>query len=196
VPASGATVLVTPAAIEGVAVKPDNTYFYVAVDRGDPMAIERLRNTAVGLDLQAYLYSYANSTVRDALAGMRNALLAGSIALLFLIGASMIVNVAEQLRERRKVLAVLVAFGTRRRTLSGSVLYQVAIPVALGMVLAVTVGTALATILMIAVDAPLTVDWFGIGATSGIAALVVLGTTAAGLPALWRLTRPGNLRSE
>jgi hypothetical protein len=196
VPSSGATVLATPAAMEGVTLRPDNTYFYVAVDRGDPQAIEHLRNTAVGLDLQAYLYSYTNSTVRDVLAGMRNALLVGSIALLFLIGASMIVNVAEQLRERRKVLAVLVAFGTRRRTLSGSVLYQVAIPVALGMTLAITVGTVLASILMVAVDAPLTVDWFGIGATSGIAALVVLGSTAAGLPALWRLTRPGNLRSE
>ncbi|MEU4624964.1 ABC transporter permease [Actinoplanes sp. NPDC023801] len=196
VPASGATLLVTPAAIEGVKVKPDNTYFYVDLDPGDSLAIEHLRNTAIGLDLQAYLYSYTNDTVRDALAGMRDALLAGSVALLFLIGASMIVNVAEQLRERRKVLAVLVAFGTRRRTLSGSVLYQVAIPVALGMVLAVTVGTVLATILMVAVDAPLTVDWFGIGTTSGIAALVVLGTTAAGLPALWRLTRPGNLRNE
>ncbi|GIE30509.1 membrane protein [Actinoplanes italicus] len=196
VPASGATVLVTPSAISGVAVKPDNTYFYVALDPGAPQAVEHLRNTAVGLDLQAYVFSYANSTVRDALAGMRDALLVGSIALLFLIGASMIVNVAEQLRERRKVLAVLVAFGTRRRTLSGSVLYQVAIPVALGMILAVSVGTLLATILMVAVDAPLTVDWFGIGTTSAIAAIVVLGTTAAGLPALWRLTRPGNLRSE
>jgi hypothetical protein len=195
-PASGPSLLVTPAAIEGVRFQPDNTYFYVALDASEPLAVEHLRNTAIGLDLQAYVYSYTNSTVRDALAGMRDALLVGSIALLFLIGASMIVNVAEQLRERRKVLAVLVAFGTRRRTLSGSVLYQVAIPVALGMVLAVTVGTVLATILMIAVDAPLTVDWFGIGATSGIAALVVLGATAAGLPALWRLTRPGNLRSE
>jgi hypothetical protein len=196
VPGSGATVLVTPAAIKGVAVKPDNTYYFVALAPGDPEAIEHLRNTAIGLDLQAYLYSYTNSTVRDALAGMRDALLAGSMALLFLIGASMVVNVAEQLRERRKVLAVLVAFGTRRRTLSGSVLYQVAIPVVLGMVLAVTVGTLLATILMVAVEAPLTIDWFGIGATSGIAALVVLGSTAAGLPALWRLTRPGNLRNE
>ena len=195
-PPYGETLLVTPAAIAGVTVPADSTDFYTALDPGNPDALDHLRNTAAGLDPQAFLYQYDNSTVRDALAGMRNALLVGAIALLFLIGASMIVNVAEQLRERRRVLAVLAAFGTRRRTLSGSVLYQVAIPVTLGMLLAVTVGTALASVLMIAVDAPVTVDWFGIGTTSGIAALVVLGTTAAGLPTLWRLTAAGNLRNE
>ncbi|GAA4976019.1 ABC transporter permease [Actinoplanes utahensis] len=195
-PASGETLLVTPAAFAGAAVAPDSTSFYTALDGNDPDALERLRNTAARLDPQAYLYSYDRSSVRDALAGMRDALLAGTAALLVLIGASMVVNVVEQLRERRKVLAVLAAFGTRRRTLGASVLYQVAIPVLLGMALAVTVGTALASLLMVAVEAPVTVDWFGIGATSGIAALVVLGTTAAGLPVLWRLTAAGNLRSE
>ncbi|MBO3742934.1 FtsX-like permease family protein [Actinoplanes flavus] len=195
-PTSGETLLITPGAMAGVAVQPDDTNFYVALDPGVPRAMEHLRNSTARLDLQAYLYSYGNDTVRDALAGMRDALLAGAIVLLVLIGASMVVNVVEQLRDRRRVLAVLVAFGTRRRTLGGSVLLQVAVPVVLGMVLAVAVGSALAGILMVAVGAPLTVDWFGIGATSGIAALVVLGTTAAGLPILWRLTRPGNLRSE
>jgi ABC-type antimicrobial peptide transport system permease subunit len=108
----------------------------------------------------------------------------------------MLVNVIEQLRERRQLLAVLVAFGTRRRTLGGSVLFQVAIPVVLGLALAVLTGSVLALALQAAVEAPLTFDWQGVGLTSGTAALVVLLTTAGSLPLLWRLTRPGNLRSE
>jgi hypothetical protein len=91
---------------------------------------------------------------------------------------------------------VLVAFGTRRTTLTGSVLYQVAIPVVLGLTLAVATGTGLGTILQAAANAPIRFDWVGIGATSGAAALVVLLTTAASLPLLWRLTKPGGLRSE
>ncbi len=123
-------------------------------------------------------------------------LLAGATALLLLIGASMLVNVVEQLRERRRLLAVLMAFGTRRRTLAWSVLYQVAVPVVLGLALAVATGTGLASILQTAAEAPIRFDWRGIGLTSGAAALVVLLTTAASLPLLWRLTRPGGLRSE
>ena len=45
-------------------------------------------------------------------------------------------------------------------------------------------------------EVPVRPDWSGIGATSGAAVLVVLLTTAASLPLLWRLTGPGGLRSE
>ena len=63
-------------------------------------------------------------------------------------------------------ITVLVAFGTRRSTLSGSVLYQMAVPVLLGLVLAVATGTGLGAILQAAAGAPIRFDWFGIGATS------------------------------
>ncbi|WP_433258184.1 hypothetical protein ACQPYK_22695 [Streptosporangium sp. CA-135522] len=51
-------------------------------------------------------------------------------------------------------------------------------------------------ILQAAAGASIRLDWIGIGATSGAAALVVLLTTMASLPLLWRLTKPGGLRSE
>jgi hypothetical protein len=76
------------------------------------------------------------------------------------------------------------------------VLYQVAIPVLLGLGLAIVTGTGLGAILQAAADAPIRFDWSGIGATSGTAALVVLGTTLASLPLLWRVTKPSGLRSE
>jgi hypothetical protein len=60
----------------------------------------------------------------------------------------------------------------------------------------VLTGSGLAMVMQALASAPISADWFGIGATSAVAALVVLLTTAASLPLLWRLTRPGGLRSE
>jgi hypothetical protein len=195
-PQAGTTILVTPAALRGS--RPDLSFFdiYVGLDPSDPDALERLRNAAAQVDPSADVTLIQARTVEATLVNIRQGLLVGAAALLLLIGASMLVNVVEQLRERRRPLAVLVAFGTRRTTLTGSVLYQVAIPVLLGLTLAVATGTGLATILQAAAKAPIRFDWLGIGVTSGAAALVVLLTTTASLPLLWRLTRPGGLRSE
>ncbi|BEL03346.1 ABC transporter permease [Actinoplanes sichuanensis] len=191
----GPLMLITPAAA-GDAFPAGEARYTLTLDNQTPDAVDRLRNTAARLDPQALVNGPGNDAVANALRTIRQGLLAGTIAMLALIGASLVVNVAEQMRERRQVLAVLVAFGTRRRTLSGSVLVQAAVPVLLGMTLAIGFGSGLSSVLMAAVEAPVTVDWFGIGTTSGMAALVVLGTTAAALPTLLRLTRPGNLRSE
>lgn len=189
-----ARILVTPGALGGIALEPESVTAYATLDPDVPDALENLRTAAGEVDPRAYASPVAQSTA--ALGDIRQALLVGTVALLVMIGASMLVNVIEQLRERRQLLAVLVAFGTRRRTLSGSVLFQVAIPVVLGLALAVLTGSGLALALQTAVEAPLTFDWAGVGATSGAAALVVLLTTAAGLPLLWHLTRPGGLRNE
>ncbi len=192
----GPMLLVTPAALTGTKIPEASSNFAMTLDPSRPDALEQMRNTAARLDPQALIFEPGNAGVAEVMRTSRQALLVGTVVLLVLIGASMLVNVAEQLRERRRVLAVLVAFGTRRRTLTGSVLVQAAVPVLIGMTLAVSLGSALAAALMKAVESPISIDWFGIGTTSGVALLVVLGTTAAALPSLLRLTRPGNLRSE
>lgn len=191
-----ARILVTPGALAGIRPEPESVTAYVALDPAVPDALDHMRTAAAQVDPAAYASSIEQERIASVLGGVRQSLLVGTVALLLLIGASMLVNVVEQLRERRRLLAVLVAFGTRRRTLGGSVLFQVAIPVLLGLTLAVATGSGLALALQTAVDAPLTFDWVGVGVTSGAAALVVLLTTAAGLPLLWRLTRPEALRSE
>ncbi len=191
------TILATPAALSGTRLPAERgTDYYIALDRADPDALDRLRNAAARVDPSADLTVIEPQVVTPALVAIRRGLLIGAVALLALIGASLLLNVVEQLRERRRLLAVLVAFGTRHSTLSGSVLYQIAIPVLLGLALAVVTGTALATVLQAATKAPIRFDWSGIGATSGAAALVVLLATAASLPLLRRLTRPTGLRSE
>lgn len=191
-----ARIVVTPGALDGIDIEPEGMAVYVALDPAVPDAADHMRTAAAQVDPAAYESPIAPERTTLILGNVREALLVGTVALLVLIGASMLVNVVEQLRERRQLLAVLAAFGTRRRTLGGSVLFQIAIPVALGLALAVVTGSVLALALQAAVDAAPAFDWRTVGMTSGAAALVVLLTTAASLPLLWRLTRPGGLRSE
>ena len=196
----GQLILVTPAAAPAELLGPRSDLasatVYAALDPADPDALDRLRNAAAKIDPSAYVTPVQSRAVEAVLVNVKQGLLVGVGALLLLIGASILVNVVEQMRERRRLLAVLVAFGTRRSVLAGSVLYQAAIPVLLGLAMAVTTGAGLAAILQKAAEAPVRFDWAGIAATSGTAAAVVVLTTAASLPLLWRLTKPGGLRSE
>jgi ABC-type antimicrobial peptide transport system permease subunit len=113
-----------------------------------------------------------------------------------LIGASLLVSQLEQLRERKKLLSALIAFGTKRSTLSLSVLWQTAIPVGLGLVLASTVGLTLGVVLLKMTDTPVSVDWASVLSMAGAGAAVVLVVTLLSLPPLLRLMRPDGLRTE
>jgi ABC-type antimicrobial peptide transport system permease subunit len=87
--------------------------------------------------------------------------------------ASLLVSQLEQLRERKKLLSTLVAFGTRRRTLSLSVLWQTALPVGLGLALATTVGVTLGSVLLKMTRTPVTMDWASVLTMTGVGAAVV-----------------------
>ncbi|MYR63025.1 ABC transporter permease, partial [Streptomyces sp. SID625] len=95
-----------------------------------------------------------------------------------------------------KLLSALVAFGTRRRTLSLSVLWQTAIPIALGLLLASSIGLALGAVLLKMTAQPMGVDWASLATMTGIGAAVVLSVTLLSLPPLLRLMRPDGLRTE
>ena len=118
------------------------------------------------------------------------------VVTLLLIAASMLVGTLEQLRERRRLLAMLVAVGTRRTTLGWSVLWQTAVPVLVGLALAVVFGLGLGAVLLRMVQAPVTVAWPVVGLSVALGALTVLLVTGLSLPMLLRLTRPDGLRTE
>ncbi|WP_434742851.1 FtsX-like permease family protein [Micromonospora sp. SH-82] len=189
-----ADLLVTPGAL--AVPTPEPSTFLVRLDATDPDAIEQVRTAAYRIDPLTFVSDFDEQVTSGLLGAFEQALQVGAIALLLLIGASMLVNVLEQLRERRRLLAVLSAFGTRRRTLSGSVLYQVGIPVLLGLVLAVVTGGGLGALLLAMVQEPIRFNWAAIVGVTGAAAVVVLVVTAASLPLLWRLTRAEGLRTE
>ncbi|MFI1386042.1 FtsX-like permease family protein [Embleya sp. NPDC020886] len=189
-------VLATPGAVPAAATRKLTYSMDVQIDPTVPDARDLVRNAAARVDPLSTVYDLSRTQESRRFANVRTALFIGTAVVLLLIGASLLVTMLEQLRERRKLLSVLVAFGTRRSTLSWSVLYQTAVPVALGLVLAAGTGVGLGAALLGMVGRPFTVDWTGMASMIGIGAGVVLLVTALSLPPLWRLMRPDGLRTE
>jgi hypothetical protein len=193
-----ASYLATPAALK---VRPDlrgliTDAYLLRLDPTDPDAIERVRNTMTRLAPAAPLQLFGDERIGNQFAGARQVAQGCAVLLVLFIGASLLVNVTEQLRERRRLLAVLAAFGTRRRTLSASVLYQVAIPASVGLLLAVLVGGSLSAVLLAATRAPIAFDWPAIALMTVTVAAMITAVTGAGLPLLFRLLKVQELRSE
>ncbi|NUP37976.1 MAG: ABC transporter permease, partial [Streptomyces sp.] len=189
-------VFATPDVIDDARLSSPYAEMFVDLDDRTPDAIEYVRNTAAGFGLGASTSDIRGITYKSSYTHLRRGLFAGAVLTLVLIGASLLVGMLEQLRERRKQLAVLVAFGTRRSALAWSVLWQTAVPVVLGLVLAVAGGIGLGAALLAMVARPVRMDWAGVAAMSATGCAVVLGVTLLSLPPLWRLMRPDGLRNE
>ncbi|MEV5639931.1 ABC transporter permease [Streptomyces flaveolus] len=188
--------LITPKALPDSLAPALDGHAYLRLDESAPDVHDQVRNTAAAVDPLAYPMVWTATERTGRFDAIRTGLFVGAACVLALIGASLLVSQLEQLRERRKLLSSLVAFGTRRRTLSLSVLWQTAIPIALGLVLAAVVGLTLGTVLLKMTDTPVSVDWVGVLSMTGIGAAVVLVVTLASLPPLLRLMRPEGLRTE
>jgi hypothetical protein len=187
--------LITPSAAPPVRSSP-RYISYVHLAPGDKDAEERLRNAAMAISPTMDVSVLRARTQDTTFAGIRRGLFAGATVTLLLVGLSLLVGTIEQLRERRRTLAALVAFGARRSTVGWSILWQTLVPVVLGMLLATALGLGLGGLLLATVHVPFHADLTGIGIVCGIAAGVVLLVTAASLPALRRLMRPDGLRFE
>ncbi|WP_179235480.1 ABC transporter permease [Streptomyces sp. CS113] len=188
--------LITPKALPDALVPALDGHAYLKLDESVPDVHELVRNTTTGIDPLASTVTWAATERTDRFDAIRTGLFVGAACVLALIGASLLVSQLEQLRERKKLLSALVAFGTRRRTLSLSVLWQTAIPIVLGLLLASAVGLALGTVLLKMTSTPVHVDWTGVLSMTGIGAAVVLVVTLCSLPPLLRLMRPEGLRTE
>lgn len=189
-------ILITRGALPAGAAAAVNGEVYLTLDMSVPDVRDHVRNTAASIGPLAEAMTWTASEQSRRFTSIRTGLFVGATCVLFLIGASLLVSQLEQLRERRKLLSSLVAFGTRRRTLSLSVLWQTAIPVALGLALASVVGLTLGTVLLKMTNTPVRVDWPSMLAMTGIGAGVVLLVTLLSMPPLIRLMRPDGLRTE
>ncbi|MFD9796310.1 ABC transporter permease [Streptomyces sp. NPDC059070] len=188
--------LATPGALKKIAQPRIGYTTFVNTKAGDPHVTDRVLNAAWADDPYTTARALNDSKTAVKFAGVRRGLYIGAAAVLMLIGTSLLVSMLEQLRERRKLLSSLVAFGTRRATLSWSILWQTAVPVALGLVLATGVGLGLGAVLLRMVGRGVHVDWPSVAGMVGIGGGVVLLVTALSLPPLWRLMRPDGLRTE
>ncbi|OPF76074.1 ABC transporter permease [Streptomyces antioxidans] len=189
-------IFATPAAFDVANLPDPDASAMIRLDPKVPDGIEYVRNASVALSPAMDVMRLSSSSQSDEFQAIRKALFIGATATLLLIGASMIVTTLEQLRERKRLLSVLVAFGTRRTTLSWSVLWQTAVPVVLGLALSIAGGLALGVMLLKMVGQPLAVDWSGLSTMTGIGGGVILLVTLVSLPPLWRMMRPEGLRTE
>ncbi|NUH43962.1 ABC transporter permease [Streptomyces samsunensis] len=189
-------IFATPGAFDVSDLANPQAVAMLRLDPKVPDADEYVRNTSVTIAPTLDVTQITSSSQSSEFQTIRNVLFIGATATLLLIGASMIVTTLEQLRDRKRLLSVLVAFGTRRSTLSWSILWQTAVPVVLGLALSIAGGLALGVLLLKMVGEGIAVDWAGLAAMTGIGAGVILVVTLASLPPLWRMMRPEGLRTE
>lgn len=186
----------TPKAWTGKRPTGAETVVFLKVDESRPDVYERVRNTAAAIDPVASVSDLQATDQNRKFANVKRGLLIGTVATLTLVGTSLLVGLLEQMRERRRLLAVLAAHGTQRAVLARSVLWQSMLPVFLGLALAAVAGTAFGGALLTMVGRPFRFDWTAVLGITGIGATIVLLVTSLSLPTLARLTRPEGIRTE
>ncbi|MFF0402611.1 ABC transporter permease [[Kitasatospora] papulosa] len=188
-------IMATVGAIDPRTLPSAQTITQIKVDEGVEDVAEYVRNTAARIDPGMRVATLA-STERDRqYASVQTGLRLGAAATLLLIASSMLISQLEQLRERKRLLSVLVAFGTRRVTLGWSVLWQTAVPVTAGLLVAIAGGLGLGAVMTWMLDKTVTQWWLFLPMAGAGGALIVL-VTLLSLPLLWRLMRPDGLRTE
>ncbi|WP_326699572.1 ABC transporter permease [Streptomyces sp. NBC_01754] len=188
-------ILATAGALDPRTLPVARTVAQIRIDESVPDAAEHVRNTAAGIDPGMRIATLTSVTRDRQYASVQTGLRLGAAATLTLIALSMLVTQLEQLRERKRLLSILVAFGTRRATLGWSVLWQTAVPVAVGLLVAVAGGTGLGFVLTWMLDKPVT-GWLLFLPLAGAGGGLVVAVTLLSLPLLWRLMRPDGLRTE
>lgn len=196
-----ATIIVTPGALEEPTA--DDSYTTVVARVNQNLTadqLERIRNAVTEHRWKVFVSVLSTGLERNVDQGtytsIRNALYAGSIFTLMLAGVSMLVLALEHIRERRRSLAVLAASGVPWGVLARSLLWQVALPIVLGVAVALLIGTGLAALIVRLTDEPLAIDWPGVALLCAGAVALTLLVSAMTLPFLKSATRLTTIRTE
>ncbi|WP_188316435.1 ABC transporter permease [Solihabitans fulvus] len=177
------------------------------IARGDPSAefVDRLVAATARVDRAVRPYSPGISAQVALFDSLRGGVLGGSALVTLLAVVSLAVSAVDQVGERRRQVAVLVATGVPRRTLALAALWQNAVAMGIGVALAVPVGSGIAYLVVLALSRTqsavnafdhVDIGWPDVGLTVGAATVLVLVVTALTLPALRGAVRQDSLRSE
>ncbi|MBT2444820.1 ABC transporter permease [Streptomyces sp. ISL-36] len=188
-------VFATPSAIDVARLDDPDADAVIRIDPAVPDAAEYVRNTAASIDPLAWVHTLQNIERDAQFSSVRTGILAGATATMLLVAASLLVTTLEQLRDRKRLLSSLVAFGARRTTLSWSIWWQTAIPITLGLTLAVAGGLGLGVVLLKMIGKQVE-DWWVFLPVTGVGAALIVAVTLLSLPPLWRLMRADGLRTE
>lgn len=196
-----AATLVTPGALNGQPL-PDYSATVIAQVGKDLTSdqLEGIRNAVADVRWQTYVSPYNTGPElthdQQSFLTIRNTLFAAALFTLFVACVSLLVLAVEHIRERRRPLAVLAASGVPTGVLGRSLLWQVALPIVLGVAVALVTGLGLATIVMDVTDETLTLDWSGVALMCAGATAMTLLVSALTLPFLKRATRLNTIRTE
>ncbi|MEV5973834.1 FtsX-like permease family protein [Streptomyces sp. NPDC051921] len=188
-------VFATPKALDASRLESPGATAMIRIDPAVPDASEHVRNTVAALDPLTRVQTLQNFERDAQFSSVRTGILIGATLTMLLVAVSLLVTTLEQLRDRKRLLSSLVAFGTRRATLGWSVLWQTAVPILLGLALAVTGGLALGVVLLRMIGKQVE-DWFVFLPITGVGAALIAVVTLLSLPLLWRLMRADGLRTE
>ncbi|MER5862392.1 FtsX-like permease family protein [Kitasatospora sp. NPDC002040] len=195
-PTAGGRLLLTPGAVPAAVLRGQPATVLVAMAPGTADPAEQLVTDAMLVAPTARTRFPLDADPDHTYLAVKRVLTAGAGLTLLLVTLSLLVGQLERLREQRRILGVLYAFGTRRRVLALSVLWQTAIPMALGLALAAAGGLLMGSVLQYTAGLDFAFDWGSMLTLSGVAAGSVLLVTLLGLPLLLRLMRPSALRYE
>ncbi|TDV57506.1 FtsX-like permease family protein [Actinophytocola oryzae] len=195
------SIIVTPGALANTTLPDTTVTIYANLDgTGTADDTERVRNALAGFRWRTQVWAYEFDPVppheEEMFQSIRAAMYAGAVFTLLLAGVSLLVLALEHIRERRRQLAILVATGVQRGVLVRSLLWQITLPIALGVVIAVATGVSLAWLIMRLTNQPVDIDWPGIALLSGGATALSLLITTMTLPFLRGATRLTSLRTE
>ncbi|MFJ8960597.1 FtsX-like permease family protein [Lentzea sp. NPDC102401] len=192
-------IFLTPAAAKGVDLSQSKPQLQAELDLSVPDAAEHMRNAIAPYTWRVHAYFVGQDDSAEVVmvfAAIRRALLGGSVLTLLLAGASLLVMALEQVRERRRPLAVMAASGVPRGTLARSLLWQNGVPLVLSTAISVSTGVLLGVMVTRVFEAEVAYDWTGIASLTGASVALVLAVTALTLPSLRRATGALGLRTE
>lgn len=192
-------IYLTPSAASTLKAESLSHEFQAELDLTVPDVAEHARNAIAAYSWRANTYFIGQNDTAEIermFLTVRRALYGGSLITLLLAGASLLVVALEQVRERRRPLAVMAASGVPRGTLARSLLWQNAVPLALSVVVSVGTGIGLGVLVMRVFNSEVAYDWAGIAVVTGVAVALMIAVTALTLPSLRRATGALGLRTE
>ncbi|MGW4399345.1 FtsX-like permease family protein [Amycolatopsis nivea] len=199
--AAASELLVTPGAFGDVKLPVERTELFVAGTGGVDALIDQVATAVRPLAWKAevgktdFMSDYSGRDQRM-VASFRAVLLTASLFVLAVAAMSLLMLSIEQISERRRPLAALSAAGVPIGVLARGSLWQTAVPVVVGVVLAVGAGLGLTAPILRLAKMPMMVDGGVLAGLAGAAVAAVLLVTALTLPLLRQVTRLDTLRSE
>ncbi|WP_328649863.1 ABC transporter permease [Amycolatopsis sp. NBC_00348] len=199
--AAEGTLFVTPGALGGLTVPASSVALYVS-GTGDPQALTD--NVARAVNALAWNATVSKSSYLDdfhaqdqrMVENFRSVLITAALFVLAVAAMSLLMLSIEQISERRRPLAALSAAGVPIGVLARGALWQTAVPVVVGVVLAIAAGLGLTAPILSLADRPMIVDVPVLLALAGTTVAAVLLVTGLTMPLLRQATRLDTLRSE